>query len=204
MKSRGGQAGGGRRGRRRVGVHVYVHRPGLSSAHLCEAARSPLSLGYRHPALRKYAYGLSDTGVANGAFGLAPFTDPVGTFHTEQVVSTRDQGSDDLAFKAHRTVAAALPTCARGRGGGRGGRGGGRGVKGDPGEVGARQGGDGAGVTREREQTPSGVTAYPPGERVLARAPGVAVERRRQSGLRRTAAEPSLTRRHPVGISGEC
>lgn len=46
--------------------------------------------------------------MADRAFGLAPLTDTIGTFHTEEVVPTWDQGRDDLTLEAHRTVAAAF------------------------------------------------------------------------------------------------
>lgn len=39
--------------------------------------------------------------MADGTFGLALLTDPVGTFHTKQVVPTGYQGGNDLALKAH-------------------------------------------------------------------------------------------------------
>lgn len=114
--------------------------------------------------LWKYTYSLSDAGVADRAFGLVPLTDTIGTFHTEEVVPTGDQGSDDLALKAHRTVAAAFSAGARwGGGGGRGGGRRGRGVAWNPGEVRARQGGDSAGVTSETERASAWVTTHPPG-----------------------------------------
>lgn len=134
-----------------VHKYIYVHFPGLWLADPFKAVSGACcSLRYAHLSLRKYANSLSDTGMANRTFGLTPFTDPVGTFHTEQVVPTRDQGSDDLAFEAHRTVAAAFPTCARGCWGGRGGgRRRGRGLKRDPREVRTWQGGNAAGISGE-------------------------------------------------------
>lgn len=60
--------------------------------------------------------------MADRASGLAPLTDTIGTFHTEEVVPAGDQGGDHLALEAHRAVAAALSAGAgRGGGGGRGG-----------------------------------------------------------------------------------
>lgn len=49
----------------------------------------------------KYTYGLSNAGVADGAFRLASLTDTIGTVHTKEVVPTGDQCCNDLAFKAH-------------------------------------------------------------------------------------------------------
>lgn len=51
--------------------------------------------------------------MADRTFGLAPLTDTIGTFHTEEVVPTWDQGSNDLALKAHRTVTASFSASAR-------------------------------------------------------------------------------------------
>lgn len=46
--------------------------------------------------------------MADGASGLAPLTDPVGTLHTEEVMAARDEGGDHLALEADGAIAAAL------------------------------------------------------------------------------------------------
>lgn len=51
--------------------------------------------------------------MTDRALGLGFLTDAIGALHAEQVVSTGDQGSDDLALKAHRAVPAALPAGPR-------------------------------------------------------------------------------------------
>lgn len=51
--------------------------------------------------LRKYTYSLSNCSMADGAFGLVPLADAVGTLHAEQVVAAGHQGRDHLAFETH-------------------------------------------------------------------------------------------------------
>lgn len=51
--------------------------------------------------LRKYTYSLSNCSMADGAFGLVPLADAVGTLHAEQVVAAGHQGRDHFTFEAH-------------------------------------------------------------------------------------------------------
>lgn len=54
--------------------------------------------------------------MADGAFGVAPLADPIGTFHAEEVVPAGNQRRDDLALEAHRTIATAFSAGTRGGG----------------------------------------------------------------------------------------
>ncbi len=140
-----------------------------------------------HP-LGNDTYSLSNYSMADGAFGLVPLADAVGTLHAEQVVAAGHQSCDHLALEAHRAVPTSL--AARPRWGWRGGWGGWR-----DGRVGGNARVMGSHwVTGKAERASTWIAAHPARQWMLGRTIGL-VQRRGQPGLVGSALQP-------VGIRG--